>query len=124
MHRLCTSARRTFVLFGDSAFPMSPYLYRMYRGNMPPWQAFFNRVLAPHRVSVEWGFGKIANLWPWMDVARSQLSQQVLLRDVGAYLRVANVLANMHTCLYGSIVSSKFKVHPPPLELFMAGGPF
>ena len=82
---------------------------------MTPWQAFFSRVLASHRVSVEWDFGKIANLWPWMDVVRSQ--RQVLHRDVGAYLRVANALANMHTCLHGSIVSSKFKVqvHPPLL---------
>lgn len=93
----------------------------MYRGVFAPWQAQFNQSMSPFRVSVEWGFGKLANLWPWLNFARSQ---QVLRRDVGSYVRVANVLTNMHTCLYGSIVSSKFCVQPPCLEAYMSGGPF
>jgi len=114
------SAVRTFCLFGDSAYPMSAYVYRMYRGNnLTQWQAHFNKQMAPARVSVEWGFGKISSLWPWLDVTRSV---QTFRRDVGGYLRVANVFTNMHTCLYGSIISSKFGVPPPPLETYMAGG--
>lgn len=68
-------------------------------------------------------FGKISNLWPWLDFVLVR-AQQVLRRDVGAYLRVANVLTNMHTCLYGSIVSSKFGLTPPNLEAYVSGGPF
>lgn len=121
MQDLCNAAARTFLLFNDSAYPMSPYLRPMYRSDMPPWQVAFNRIMSPLRVSGEWGFGKIADLWPWLDITRSQQNPR---RDVGTYLRVANVFTNMHTCLYGSIVSSKFKVEPPALELYMAGGPF
>ena len=46
------------------------------------------------------------------------------LRPVGMYLNVGNVLTNMHTCLYGSIVGKEFGMEPPSLEVYMAGGPF
>jgi hypothetical protein len=121
LRQVCRLLGRQFVLFGDSAYPISLYLYRMYRGQLQAWQQAFNSAMVPPTVSVEWGFGKIASLWPWFDFSRSQ---QVRKRDVGAYLRVANVFTNMHTCLYGSIVSDAFDMSPPSLSAYMAGGPF
>eukprot|EP00967_Tisochrysis_lutea_P059771 scaffold76185_cov36-Tisochrysis_lutea.AAC.1 len=29
----------------------------------------------------------------------------------------------MHTCLYGSIISTRFGLVPPPLEVYMADAP-
>ena len=65
----------------------------------------FNADMSSERVTVEWGFGKIAALWPWVDYRKNM---KVLLQPVGMFLRVANVLTNMHTCMYGSEVSNHF----------------
>jgi hypothetical protein len=123
MQRICARMNRTFVLFADSAYPISNFLFRMYRGHpqLTQWQAAFNSSMAPHRVSVEWGFAKLVGFWPWLDVAKAQ---QMGKRDVGAYLRVGNVFTNMHTCLYGNGVGTAFGLSPPDLRVFMAGGPF
>ena len=110
-----------YVLFGDSAYPISLFLWRMYKGAMTAGQANFNADMSPARVSVEWGFGKIVELWPFLDY-RKKL--QVLLSPVGLFMQVGNVLTNMHTCLYGSIVSDAFGVEPPDLDEYMAGGPY
>jgi len=110
-----------YALFGDSAYPQNVYLYRIYRGAMTVAQAAMNAIMSPLRVTVEWGFGKIVNLWPWLDY---RTNQQILKRPIGLYLDVGNLLTNMHTCIYGSIISSRFKMYPPALELYMAGGRF
>ena len=49
---------------------------------------------------------------------------KVLLSPVGLYLGVGNVLTNMHTCLYGSIVNNAFGMEKPDLDEYMAGGPY
>lgn len=77
--------------------------------------------MAPLRIAVEWGFGKIVSLWPFLDYRKKH---QVLLSPIGLYFGVGNVLTNMHTCLYGSIISNAFDMEPPPLESYIAGGPF
>ena len=113
---------KDYVLFGDSAYPISAFLWRMYKGIMTAAQTTFNRDMAPARVTVEWGFGKIVNLWPFLDYRKKS---QVLLSPVGLYFPVANVLTNMHTCLSrGNIVSLEFELEPPSLEDYMNGGPY
>jgi len=110
-----------FVLFGDSAYPISVFLWRLYKGVMSAVQRAFNADMSPARVSVEWGFGKIVDLWPFLDY-RKKL--KVLLSPVGLYVRVGNVLTNIHTCLYGSIVNDAFDLDPPDLDAYMQGGPY
>ena len=112
---------KDYVLFGDSAYPISAFLWRMYKGVTTGMQDAFNADMSPARVSVEWGFGKIANLWPYLDYSKKM---KILLSPVGLYLGVGNVLTNMHTCLYGSIVSSAFGMETPDLNAYMAGGPY
>ena len=59
-----------YILFGDSAYPISLFLWRMYKGVMDRMQAAFNADMSPARVTVEWGFGKIAMLWPFLDYSK------------------------------------------------------
>ncbi|EOD29632.1 hypothetical protein EMIHUDRAFT_113665 [Emiliania huxleyi CCMP1516] len=124
-----------YCLFGDSAYPISAFLWRMYKGAMTPAQQFFNSTMSPARVTVEWGFGKIVNLWPFLDYRKKSKARpltpphthalQVLLSPVGLYFPVANVLTNMHTCLArGNIVSYEFGLAPPELHEYMRGGPY
>lgn len=56
-----------FRLFGDSAYPLGSFLYRMYKGVLAAWQAAFNADMSPERVTAEWGFCKIVALWPYLD---------------------------------------------------------
>ena len=92
----------------------------MYKGVMTVFQAAFNMDMSPARVSVEWGFGLIVQLCPFLDY-RKKL--KVLLSSVGLYFGVANILTNMHTCLYGNIVQRAFGMDRPSLEDYVAGGP-
>ena len=88
---------------------------------MTRMQEAFNADMSPARVSVEWGFGKIATLWPFLDYSKKM---KILLLPVGLYLGVGNVLTNIHTCLYGSIVGNTFGMPRPDLDEYMAGGPY
>jgi len=111
---------KDFRLFGDSAYPVSFFLWHMFKGVMSRAQQLFNADMR-WRIAAEWGFGKICNLWPYLDYRKKQ---KVLLSPVGLHLKVGNVLTNMHTCLYGSIVSHTFKMDPPALSEYMCGGPY
>jgi len=113
---------KDYVLFGDSAYPISAFLWRMYKGVMTAVQQAFNKDMSPARVTVEWGFGKIVNLWPFLDYRKKS---KVLLSPVGLYFPVANILTNIHTCLSrGNIMSLEFGLEPPELDAYMRGGPF
>ena len=68
----CAPLGADYVLFGDSAYPVSRWLWAMYKGVMTPAQKAFNSDMSPARVTVEWGFGKIANLWPFLDYRKNQ----------------------------------------------------
>ena len=110
-----------YVLFGDSAYPISRFLLRMFKGQMTPAQQAFNNDMGPLRVSVEWGFGKIVQLWPFLDFRKKM---KILKSPVGLFFGVGNVLTNMHTCMYGGIINSALGVDPPSLADYMSGGPF
>lgn len=113
---------KDYVLFGDSAYPINTFLWRMYKGVMTVLQQAFNKDMTAARVSVEWGFGKITNLFPFLDYRKKH---KVLLSPVGLYFPVANILTNMHTCLSsGNIVSLEFEMEPPSLHNYMCGGPY
>jgi nuclease HARBI1 len=111
-----------YCIFGDSAYPLSTFLYRMYKGVMAPWQQAFNRDMSAERIGAEWSFGKMVNLWPFLDYRKKH---KVLLSPVGRLFAVGNVLTNMHTILSGgNIVSRRYGLEPPSLEAYMSGGPY
>ena len=97
---ICRRLGQDYVLFGDSAYPISRWLWRMYKGVMTAMQRAFNADMSPGRVSVEWGFGKIVTLWPFLDYRKKH---QVLLTSPGLHFGVGNILTNIHTCLYGTV---------------------
>jgi len=121
MAEVCNDLGEDFILFGDSAYPRDKYLWAMYKevgGVMPAWQAVFNADMSPERVAVEWGFGKVVSLWPFLDVRNNM---KVLRMNVQTWIEAAFVLTNMHTCLYGSAVSRKYGLGRPNLDAYMSG---
>lgn len=82
---------------------------RSYFGNPAQRRTF--RLMSRMRVSVEWGFGRIQNLWNYC-AHSSQLRS--LQTQPGKCYSVAALLTNIHTCLYqSSQVSTYFNCQPP-----------
>ncbi|XP_070388867.1 uncharacterized protein [Dermacentor albipictus] len=106
-----------YCLYGDPAYPLRPLLLKPYGGvRITARQEAFNREMSKVRQAVEWGFGKIAGLFAFLDFRKNQkLHRQNLPR----MYRVSAILANCHTCMYGSQVSQYFGLDPPSLETYL-----
>jgi len=68
------------------------------------------------RIAIEWGFNKITQLFPalaWHSNTR------VLDQPVAAIYQIAAILANCHTCLYGSPTATYFGIQPPSLSDYL-----
>ena len=68
------------------------------------------------RVSVEWGFNKLISIFAFLDYKKNQ---KLYLQPVGKYYKVAALLINCHTCLYGSETTSYFGLQPPSLQEYL-----
>ena len=87
------------------------------RGQLTQPQIEFNKSMSAVRIAVEWNFGKVTQLFAFLDFKKNL---KILLQPVGKYYFVGVLLANCHTCLYGSQTSSYFNVHPPSLEMYLS----
>ncbi|CAB4023789.1 Hypothetical predicted protein, partial [Paramuricea clavata] len=95
-----------YVIYGDPAYGLSYNILAPYRGNnLSDAQKVFNREMSRVRVSVEWGFGKISQIFAYLDFKKNL---KVLLQPIGKYYLIGALLTNCHTCLYGSLTSSFF----------------
>ena len=100
-----------YVLYGDPAYGVNDIILAAYRGaQLTQNQSEFNKRMSKVRVSVEWGFGKLCQYFAFQDLKKPRTFCWQL---VAKYYMVGSVLINCHTCLYGSVTSSFFKVQPP-----------
>ncbi|XP_062571196.1 uncharacterized protein LOC134233231 [Saccostrea cucullata] len=107
-----------YSLYGDPAYPLSPYLIPPFRGGViSANQMRFNKRMSAVRVCVEWTFSKILNLFAFLDYKKNQ---KLYLQPVGKYYRVASILTNCHTILYGSETGTFFGIDPPSLQEYLA----
>ncbi|KAJ8909282.1 hypothetical protein NQ315_003525 [Exocentrus adspersus] len=65
--------------------------------------------------TVEWGFSKIISQFAFIDFKKNQ---KLLLQNLDTLYKVAVLLTNAHTCLYGHQVSDYFNVAPINLEQY------
>ncbi|KAI8819055.1 uncharacterized protein EV422DRAFT_131203 [Fimicolochytrium jonesii] len=68
------------------------------------------------RTCVEWGFGKIIQLWAFVDFAKNQ---NIWLQPVGRFYLLATLFTNIHTCIHGSLTTSTFNVEPPTVQMYL-----
>ena len=107
----------TYCVYGDPAYPLSPYIISPFRGGViTANQARFNKRMSKVRVSVEWGFNKLISIFAFLDYKKNQ---KLYLQPVGKYYKVAALLINCHTCLYGSETTSYFGLQPPSLQEYL-----
>ena len=104
-------------IYGDSAYALRRYLITPFKGaNVTDLQHEFNKNMASVRVSVEWGFAKIIQIFAFLSYFHNQ---KVFLQPIAKYWIVAAILCNCHTCLYGSQTSKYFDVKPPELDEYL-----
>lgn len=103
-------------LYGDSGYPLSTSIIVPFKGNLQGRQKRVNKRMSPLRVCVEWGFAKILQLFPFVDFKKNL---KVGKEKVPKFYKVATILTNCHTCLYGSQVCQYFEVDPPTLEEYL-----
>ncbi|XP_077557627.1 uncharacterized protein LOC144172909 [Haemaphysalis longicornis] len=95
------------VIYGDPAYPLKPLLMKPYGGgSLQPHEARFNRRMSTVRQAVEWGFGKVAGEFAFVDFHKNQ---KFSLQHVRRMYKVATLLSNCHTCLYGSQVTESIE---------------
>lgn len=103
-------------VYGDAAYPILSHIDRGFRGaNLTAAQRAYNKDLSRVRISVDWQFGKMVQIFPYVDFKKNM---QLMLSPVGKYYEVAALLANAHTALYGCTTSFYFGMMPPTLEQY------
>ncbi|KAH7968148.1 hypothetical protein HPB52_006075 [Rhipicephalus sanguineus] len=106
-----------YCIYGDPAYPLRPLLMRPYRGaTLTAQQQLFNEGMSTVRQAVQWGFGKVIAEFAFVDFKKNQ---KILLQNVGQMYRVATLLTNCHTCLYGSQTGMYFGLCAPLLEDYL-----
>lgn len=106
-----------YVVYGDPAYGIARNFISPYRGsNLTAAEKDFNKAMSSLRVSVEWTFGKITQLFAFLDFKKNL---KLFLQPVGKYYLVGGLLTNCHTCLYSSQTSQFFNVAPPNLEVYL-----
>lgn len=107
----------SYCIYGDPAYPLRPLLMKPYgTANITAQQLAFNKAMSSVRQAVEWGFGKIAGNFAFLDFRKNQ---KLLRQNLACMYRVSAILANCHTCLYGSQVSDYFGLQPPLLDQYL-----
>lgn len=108
-----------FVLYGDEGYGLRDLLIRPFTQheiNLDPNRQIFNNNMRAMRVTVEWGFGKVVQLFAFLDFRKNQ---KLLVQEVSRMYKVGVLLTNCHTCLYGGNNCQYFNINPPQLEEYL-----
>ncbi|CAN0376045.1 unnamed protein product, partial [Hapterophycus canaliculatus] len=101
---------------GDAAYPILSHIDQGFRGaNLTDAQKVYNTALSSVRITVEWQFGKVVNIFPFVDFRKAM---KLRLNPIGNNYIVAALLTNAHTTLYGCETSTYFGMMPPTLEQY------
>ncbi|CAB1102950.1 unnamed protein product [Ectocarpus sp. CCAP 1310/34] len=109
VHSTMRRAHRT-TFYGNSAYQVSPWLTAPYKGLLSVAEVAFNRAISRVRVTVEWGFGRVVALRPFVDYAKKQ---QVALSACGLGKQYAVAGIPCHCCFYPNSTAKFFGLTPP-----------
>lgn len=78
--------------YGDAAYAILSHIDRGFRGvDLTPAQKAYNRELSAVRITVEWSFGLIVGLFPFVDFRKNL---KLMLSPIGKYYAVSAILTN------------------------------
>ncbi|XP_064653070.1 uncharacterized protein LOC135503424 [Lineus longissimus] len=116
--RMNDEDRTPMCVHGDPAYPLRDQLIGPFRGAvLTDDQKRFNKRMSSVRESVEWQFGKIVKDFAFLDFEKNL---KLYLQPVEKLYIVGALLANCHTCIYGSQTGLFFGMEPPPLEDYLS----
>ena len=109
---------KQLAIYGDQAYPLCPWLYTPFGGDhLTAEQQHFNASMSPLQTAVEWGFAKLCTYFTFVNF---YANLKIHLQPIGHYFQTATLLANCHTCCYGSEVSTYCtSISTPPLDLYL-----
>lgn len=106
-----------YLIYGDSIFPQLAHIRSSHKGDaLTPQLVQENRMMKKVRVCIEWHYGHLANLFPFIDYKRNV---KILQQPCELIYFAASLLRNCHCTLYGNQTSKYFECQPPTLESFM-----
>jgi len=104
-------------VYGDPAYPVHDVLLRAPKGRMNNAMEAYATLMSHYRESVEWVFGKMGELWPFVtDVRRKTTGSRATSKEDC----VAALLTNYHTCRYGGVANRYFDTLPPSMSEYRA----
>lgn len=103
-------------LYADCGYPLRKFLITPFKGTQNRNEIKVNKQMSALRISIEWGFSKILQLFPFVDYKKNL---KVCKSKVAKFYKVATILSNCNTCLYGSQVCDYFECNPPQLEEYL-----
>jgi len=111
--------KEILYIYGDPAYKALTYIIGPYLKSgriLSREKKQFNTRLSGVRISIEQAFGKAFMLWQANSFRNGFKAGSM---PVGAYLYVAILLTNCHTCFRGSTISNRFKMKPPSIENYL-----
>lgn len=117
--KLVVSEEKWYAFYGDPGYANQKFIkvgFKTNRNTLTERQKIFNRDMSALRVHVEYGFGKIIQLFAFLDFKKNQ---KLLLQPIKLQYIVAALLSNCHTCMNGSQISDYFLCSPPKLEEYL-----
>jgi len=103
------------ALYADPGYALSARLFMPYPdGRLDALHCAFNRSMASNRISVEWGYGRVSNLWRALNFSTEL---KLFQSPIAAWYICAVLFTNAVTCIEGgNIVSDYFNSPPPTLK--------
>ena len=107
-----------YVIYGDPAYALQAQIISPFptHNNYTDERRQFNEGMSTVRQSVEYGFGKTIQYFSYLDFAKGQ---KLYLSPIRRYYRVGVLFTNIHTCLYGSAVTSLLRVKAPEVRDYL-----
>ena len=100
-----------YVAYADKAYTDCSHVLGAYHGhNVTEEHKVHNNIMKSVRIGIEWAFMKIVMNNSYLDYHRGM---NIALQPVAPMYRVSVLLANAHTCLYGSQAAQYFGIIPP-----------
>ena len=106
-----------YYVYGDPAYPHSPWLQKPYGVIDSELKQEFNAKMSAVRMAVEWSFADVLQHWAFNDYRKNL---KLDLQPIGMMYIVSVLLTNMKTCLRGNQISSYFNLTPPTIETYLS----
>ena len=114
LEKFCVYSGVRYYVFGDRGYFRShPFLKAAFSGrHVTEDQKQVNLAMSRARVSIEWVFGKAKYLFSFIDFEKNQKLHK---QPVAAYVQIAALLTNCHSCLCENEVARYFECPTPGL---------